>query len=427
MSVTNGTETQRFVATAGRWCLSAESRKVSPPGASCYSRSPTIGVMQVTRAELVESTDPVDLPEPWVPAWSQPDGEPTEAFDWSVVRLHTDEGVTGVGPATGRVRDVDVVGVDPSRVGEFWHSQLSGKRAGNAEAVAGVEIALWDAYGKCVGEPIYELLGGVRDDVPVYAATSRLLPPDDLAEQVRDIAAEGFGGVKLRAHRPDPREDVRAVRAVRDAVGADVELYVDANQNNASDEYEFWSRRTARTVARELDDIGVDFLEEPRPRRDVEGLAELRDAVEMSIAGGEHSASVHEFKRHLLDGAYDVLQPDVWMFGNMGITGVRQTATVAEFFDRTVVPHVVGNANTGLGLAATLHAAGSVAAIPMVEYPHDPPVLTPETLQPTLAEPLRPTDDGRLPVPDGPGLGVDLDEDELDANGEVVWSAELSG
>lgn len=382
--------------------------------------------MHITRAEIIESRDPIDLPEPWVPAWLQPDGEPTEAFDWSIIRLHTDEGVTGVGPAIGNIRNVDIVGVDPSRVGEFWHSHLSGERAGNTEAVAGVEIALWDAYGKSVGEPIYKLLGGVRDDVPVYAATSRLLPPDDLAEQVRGIANEGFTGVKLRAHRPDPQDDLRAIRAVHDAVGEEVELYVDANQNNASDEYEFWSQRTARNAARELDDLGVDFLEEPRPRRDVEGLAELRDAVDMSIAGGEHSASVHEFKHHLLDGAYDILQPDVWMAGNMGITGIRQTAIVAEFFNRTVIPHVVGNGNTGLGLAATLHAAGSVDAIPMIEYPYDPPVLTPETLQPTLAEPLLPTDDGRLSVPDKPGLGVELDKDELDANGKVVWSTELS-
>lgn len=380
--------------------------------------------MKITSVEIIESRESIDLPEPWVPAWREPAGEPAESFDWSLVRVHTDEGVTGVGPATGDIRNIDLVGLDVGHVGEFWSSHLSGRRAGNTAGVAGVEIALWDAFGKSVGEPIYKLLGGVRDEVPVYAATSRLLDPEDLAEQVRDIKREGFTGAKLRLHRSDPQDDIQAVRTVREAVGADFDLYVDANQNNASEAYDFWSRSTARRVARELDELGVDFLEEPRPRRDVEGLAEIRDAVDISIAGGEHSTTVHEYKRHLNEGAYDILQPDVWMEGNMGITGLRQTAIVADFFNRSVVPHVMGDAHTAIALAATLHAAGSTEMIPMVEYPHDPPVLTPKTLQPLAADPLLVNDDGTVSIPDKPGLGLDLNEDQIDANGDVVWSSD---
>ena len=107
----------------------------------------------------------------------------------------------------------------------------------------------------------------------------------------------------------------------------------------------------------------------------------------------------------------------------MGIGGLRRTATVADFFERTVIPHVCGNAETALGLAATLQVAGAEAAMPMVEYPYDPPVLTPSTTQPLAADPILVGDDGCVPVPDGPGLGIDLDGEWIDAHGEVVWTA----
>jgi len=380
--------------------------------------------MRVTKVELVRSTDPVELPEPWLPAWRAPDGEPTDSFEWSLIRVHTDAGVVGVGPGAGDPRGLDAVGRDPFRVGAFWTDYLGGRRAGNAGAgAAGLEIALWDAVGKATGRPVHELLGAVTDRVPVYAATSRLLDPDALAEQVLAVREAGFGAVKLRAHRPDPATDVEAVRAVREAVGEAYTVFVDANQNNDSPGYDFWSRRTARRVAGELDDLGVAFLEEPRPRRDVEGLARIASAVDISVAGGEHSRTPRDFEPHLRQGAYDILQPDVLLGGNMGIGGVRRTATVADFFDRTVIPHVTGNATTALGLAATLQVAGAAEGIPMVEYPYDPPVLTPATTQPLAVDPITIDGDGRVPVPDGPGLGIDLDEDRIDDEGEVVWSS----
>lgn len=375
--------------------------------------------MEVTDVELVESTEPVALPEPWTAAWRGPDAEPVTEFDWSLVRVHTDSGVVGVGPGVGNLRGADVAGTDPFRVGEFWADHLGGERAGNAAGVAGLEIALWDAAGKAAGRPVADLLGSVTDRVPVYAATSRLMDPDDLAEHVLEIREEGFDAVKLRLHRSDPADDLAAVRAVREAVGGDYTLFVDANQNNASKGYDFWPRRTARRMARELDDLGVAFLEEPRPRRDAEGLADIAERVDMAIAGGEHSVTPHDFKPHLRRGAYDILQPDVLLGGNMGIEGIRRTAVAADLFDRTVIPHVCGNATMALGLAATLQVAGAERSIPMVEYPYDPPILTPETTQPLVEEPLL-VDDGCVPVPDGPGLGIDLDEGFVEEHGEVV-------
>jgi len=380
--------------------------------------------MQVTAIELLRSEDPIDLPEPWLPAWRAPDGEPRTTFEWSLTRVHTDAGVVGVGPGTG-VPDVDVSDLDPFRAGALWADALSGARAGTAgRNAAGLEIALWDAAGKAVGRPIRDLLGGVSERVPAYAATSRLMNPEDLVAQVRDIRDAGFPAAKVRLHRPDPEADLAAVRAVREAVGPGYSLLVDANQNNDSPGYDFWSRRTARRAARELDDLGVDVIEEPLPRRDVEGLARIAEAVDASVAGGEHAATPRDYRSHLETGAYDVLQPDVLLGGNMGIGGLYRTAVVADFFDRPVIPHVTGNATLALGLAATLQVAGATAAIPMVEFPHDPPILAPETTQRLVVDPIWIDGEGRLPVPEGPGLGVELDEAEIEANGEVAWRAQ---
>lgn len=379
----------------------------------------------MTAVELLRSDEPVELPEPWLAAWRAPGGDSVESLDWSVVRVHTDDGVVGVGPGMGVEEGLDVVGFDPFRVGRFFEEHLSGRRAGTAgRGAAGVEIALWDAVGKALGAPVHELLGSVRDRVEVYAATTRLLDPPDLVETVQGIREAGFPAAKLRLHRSDPADDVAAVRAVREAVGEEYTLFVDANQNNDSPGYEFWSRATALDVARELEDVGVGFLEEPLPRRDVSGLADIAERVDVPVAGGEHTPTPYDFEPHLRRGAYDVLQPDVALGGNLGISGLRRVATVADFFGTPVIPHVCSGPALPLGLAATLHVAAAETNVPMVEFPHDPPILTPETTQRFVDEPLRVESDGRVPVPDGPGLGVDLDGAELEDNAQVVWSTE---
>ena len=377
--------------------------------------------MQVDSIEVIESVAPVSLPEPWLPAWREPGGTPRTAFDWTLVRITTDDGIVGYGPGAGRLRNPELVGMNPFRVGGFWQDALSGRRAGSTTA-AGIEISLWDVVGKTLGAPIRDLLGGVRDTVPAYAATSRLMSPDELAAHIDAVHADGFDTIKIRLHRPDAGDDLAAVRAVVEA-NPDVTLFADANQNNTSPGYEFWSPYTARRVAQALDDLGVALLEEPRPRRDVEGLADLARRVDLDIAGGEHSPTVRAFKPHLQAGAYDVLQPDVLLGGHLGIGGLYRTAVVADVFDRRVIPHVTGNAEAAIGLAATLQVAGAVEAMPMIEYPYDPPVLTPDTLQPLVEEPILATE-GKVNIPDGPGLGITINEAYLAEHGEVVWAAD---
>ena len=149
---------------------------------------------------------------------------------------------------------------------------------------------------------------------------------------------EGFKAVKLRLHRPDPWEDLAMVQAVRDAVGDGIMILVDANQNNIAVGYSFWPRRTSLKIAKELDALNVYYMEEPLARKDVEGLAEIAASVDMFIAGGEHTPTIHDFKEHFLKGAYDIVQPDVILGGNMGITGVRKVAEIADYLAALALP-----------------------------------------------------------------------------------------
>jgi D-galactarolactone cycloisomerase len=369
--------------------------------------------MRVTRVEVVRSKEPIPLPEPWRAAWREPNGVPVMALPFALYKAYTDEGIIGIGPYTGGAAAL-AEGVDPFQVGAFWQAHMSGKRAGNAgHRAAGLEIALWDIVGKAANLPLYRLLGACRDRIMVYAATSRLLPPARLVELVQGIVAEGFRAVKLRLHRPDPRDDLAAVEAVRKAVGDELLILVDANQNNASPGYRFWSRRTALHMAKALEALDVYYLEEPLPRTDIEGLAEIADAVEMFIAGGEHTPTLYDFREHIRRGAYDIVQPDAALGGNYGIIGLRKVAELAEPFGRLVVPHVLSGGDFALDLAATLHAMATVENCPLVEYAYDPPILTTATTQAFIREPFTVEPDGYVRLPDKPGLGIEIDEERL--------------
>lgn len=368
--------------------------------------------MKVTKAEVINSKNPIILQEPWLAAWCAPNGKPVTTFQYSLYKLHTDEGFVGIGPYTGAAPSM-VEGVDPLKVGAFWEAHLSGRRSGTSgKHAAGLEIALWDILGKAANLPLYQVLGGCSDRIPVYAATSRLLPKNRLVSLVQQIVEVGFKAVKLRLHRQDPKEDLAAVEAVRKALGDDLTILVDANQNNESNGYHFWSRRIAGQMARELEAFDVFYLEEPLPRTDIEGLADIAASVDMFIAGGEHTPTVYDFREHITSGAYDIVQPDVVLGGNFGIIGLRKVAMLADYFGRLIVPHVLSGANHAACLAATLHAMASVNNCPLVEYAYDPPILTTETTQAYVKEPILIEEDGCVSLPNKSGLGIEL-KDEL--------------
>lgn len=372
--------------------------------------------MKITKIETVRSKKPIPLSEAWRPAWNEPDVSDSKGIGFSFYKVHTDEGIVGIGPCFGsspHSAESQLIGQDPAYIQRFWEVNMKGRESIiGSGSCGGLEIALWDIVGKAANQPVYKLLGACRDKVMAYAATSQLKSAETYAKMAVDFKNRGIKAIKLRLHRPNVEDDLDVVRAVRDAVGDHMEIMVDANQNNKSINYKYWSRRTALRVARELDSLNVYFFEEPLPRTDLEGLAEISAAVDMYIAGGEHCANVYEFRDALFAKSYDIAQPDV-VLGNIGITGIRQISIIADSVGRLVIPHICGGGNNGIFMAATLQAMGTISNCPFVEYTLEPPALVPEVLHTILKEPILIDEDGFVEIPQKPGIGIEINEDAV--------------
>jgi L-alanine-DL-glutamate epimerase-like enolase superfamily enzyme len=253
-------------------------------------------------------------------------------------------------------------------------------------ALCPLDVAVWDAAGKTLGQPLQRLLGGYRDRLPTYASDSLWysLSPDELAASARRHADAGFGAVKLRLGREaTPELEARRVRAVREAVGPDVRIMVDATES--------WSLAQARRAGRVLQDAGIAWLEDPIHHLDVAGLAELRRRLEVPIAAGEHLYHLDAFRTLLEAQAVDVLILDLARVG--GVTPWRKIAALAHAHRIAVCGHVVPEIQVHL-----------LCAIPnghLVEYvPRSAGILT---SMPRLER-------GELVAPDAPGLGLELDD-----------------
>lgn len=269
-----------------------------------------------------------------------------------------------------------------------------------------LEVALWDLMGQISGQPLWKLLGGSSPRVRTYASTGERLPASERAASVRRLREQGFPALKLRFHAADPRQDLAIVRAVREAVGPEMAILVDANQGWQMpwDASAPWDFKTALWMAGALAELDVFWLEEPLPRHDYRGLAELRRRARVRIAGGEGNREFSELREYLRHGSLDVYQPDVvW---STGILRARQVAGEVQAAGAIYSPHTWGD---GLVLLANLHVSAAVSQAPFVEFPFDPPTWTPERRDFILPSLTLPDAEGYVTLPDGPGLGVKLD------------------
>ena len=274
-----------------------------------------------------------------------------------------------------------------------------------------VECAIWDLAGKAVGLPVWKLLGGRSESLRAYASSGELMTPDERVRRVLALQAAGIGAVKIRFHHADWRDDLAVLAQVRDAVGPTMELMVDANQGwrMEGDTAPRWDVPTAIQCARELERIGVYWLEEPLDTWNVEGWATLRARTDVRLAGGEMVRNLHEARDLVLRGSIDVLQPDVVLTG--GIGGCRRIAALAELCGRSWSPHTWSN---GYGLVCNLHAALGFSNVPFVEVPFDDPAWLPARRDWLLPNPIEIAADGTIRPPAGPGLGVEPDFDALE-------------
>lgn len=351
------------------------------------------------------------MPHPFHPTW-QP--VPTTSARIHLVEVHTDEGIVGIGSGGVPVRwDVAVlflIGQDPFALEQHLANLRS--LAFFVGRPWPLEVALWDIIGKVTGQPIYRLLGGGVDRLKAYASTGELRSPEERVKAVQQMVAEGFRAVKLRFHSPDWRDDIRVLEAVRKAVGDKIDIMVDANWGwrIAPDRQPHrWDLKTAIAAAREMERLGVYWLEEPLDAYDYDGLAELRSRLStLRIAGGELNRGPEEIRIYLEKGCLDVYQPDCTFIG--GISAARKIAAMVEAAGKVFTPHTWTN---GIGLVANLHVAAASERVPYIEFPYDPPNWTPEARDFIFAEPIRVDPEGYVRLPQRPGLGIELDQEKL--------------
>ena len=330
------------------------------------------------------------------------------------LEIHTDEGVVGLSGPCGRMEAFIIstalapllVGRDAGATERLWdimrRAMIHGRKGETMMAISVVDCGLWDLKGKALGKPVYELLGGpTRTRFPAYAsALGFSIEPEAAAKRAAQFAADGFAATKW-FFRDGPadgqrgiRRNIELARALRDAVGDDVDIMLDA--------WSSWNVPYAVRMAEELADFGIRWLEEPVMADSLQSYIDIQRASPIDISGGEHEYTRWGFRQIVENRAMDVLQPDIYWCG--GISETVKICALASAFDLPVIPH-------GHSSHATAHLIAS-----------QPPTVTPiqEFLikwnavhQFFLKDPLNPVN-GEITVPDAPGLGLAIDESKVD-------------
>ena len=338
-------------------------------------------------------------------------GRYTYAYSGTVVtRVRTDDGVEGIGWAGGQPGADKVIyeaanflgqlaiGLDVFDVEQLWERmfqpKIHGRRGLTNRAMASIDIAMWDAAGKTTGVPLYKLLGGYRKRVPAYLAGGYYLEGkglDELAQEMLDKVAAGARYVKMKVGGAPLREDVERVRVVREAIGPDINLMVDAN--NA------YSILEAIKFARRVEQYEPYWFEEPLHAEEYEGLAEVKRATVVPIATGENEYTRYGFRDLIACKGVDILQPDANVLG--GVTEFKHIASLASAHGLPIAPH--GSA------LLHVHLVSAISNGLIVEHV----VTEGDRKRGMFSTTLTLDDDGMVSPPDAPGLGVELNEEFL--------------
>ena len=346
-----------------------------------------------------------------------------KGYRTTLVRIETDAGIDGVGECIVRltptatrdiIRDLAplLIGKDPMDREALWELLIGAmmnrghNRGFFIEAVSGIDIALWDICGKALGVPLYTLLGGAhRKRLPAYASSLRFRAFDIVTAQAREWKERGFKAMKIKIGR-DPSNyapDLELVQVIRDAVGPETTLMVDANCAYSED------IATALEVGRKLEDMGVYWFEEPISPENVEGYKHLADRLDVRIAAGEADFMRFGAAEFMRNRALDVIQPNLARVG--GVTEARRIAALSHAFHIPYAPHT-GSCSAVL-LAATLRFAAALPNFLIYEYMQsDWSKNQPNPLRHhLLKEPAEVYEEGCMVVDDKPGIGAEINED----------------
>ncbi len=349
-----------------------------------------------------------------------------------LVRVTTNEGIYGIGEAPGRWAPVLkpmieqmlaplIIDRDPRQTSRLWEDMFfathrMGPMGLQTTAIGAIDIALWDITGKAANLPLHTVLGGAaRTRIKLYWSTGEggRLEPEEMLDKVKTGYQAGFRAFKIRmdwnANRQDanPAKDREMFRLCRELLPREVPLSFDANNG--------YSVSTAIRQGQRFQEMGISHFEEPIPQYDYIGLRQVTDALAVPVSSGEQEHTRWQFRNLILHGNPDIIQPDIVMAG--GISEVRRIMSLAEVFDKPVMPH---SPSAAISLMASLHLYSTIAnAVRPHEYSLElPPVIFNEDSEGWEAvfrlfeEPMQPHE-GHMQLSTRPGLGLTLNEVEL--------------
>jgi L-alanine-DL-glutamate epimerase-like enolase superfamily enzyme len=336
-------------------------------------------------------------------------------FTATLVEVRTDDGQIGIGEAIAR-RAPEVVttvidkmltpmliGRDPRDVEGLWDEMFGALRGWGHyrgfvfEGMSGIDIALHDLLARAAGLPLYKFLGGAgRKTVKCYASSVYFAPIDEMASEAAAQVAKGHTAVKVKIGRNQAlgglRSDVESVRAVRQAVGPAVEIMLDVNGA--------YDAATAIRAARQLEPLDITWLEEPVFPDDVSGYELIRKNSGIPLAAGESESGIFGFRDLIERRAVDVLQPEIARIG--GFTGARRLWALAHAYNLAYAPHT--GFSGGVAHLASLHLAAAAPNFMTYEY-----FYAPNALRDIFTTPFPEPKGSMITLPDGPGLGLELD------------------
>lgn len=365
------------------------------------------------------------------------------------LRIDTDEGISGIGEATssggggslivGKMLEFlksstveqdfreTLLGENPEHIDRIWHKLYrrftGGGGAGGfvTTMLSGVDIALWDIKGKSCGKPIYEILGGgpIRNEIETYTHVSPG-DPDAAASQAKDIVAQGFRALKTDPFMPEMRQHHRrymqgsispegsalavdTVAAIREAVGPNIDVLIDCHGN--------FDVPTAISMAKLLEPFNIGWFEEPVQPNSNEALKHVKESVNVPVCVGERLYTRWDFVPILKDRLAEYLMPDILWTG--GITELYKISALAESFYVPVSPH---DASGPINILAGAHTMMTVPNFYKLEINH----ASLNSLNSIIDEPLN-ICDGKIQLPTRPGLGINLDEEFIEAHLDNDW------
>ena len=345
-----------------------------------------------------------------------------------IVELLTDEGVTGWGEAlchglqppeiAAAIIDTAlkpiVVGQDPFDVDVLWERMYNrtrpfGQKGAVPNAISAVDIAVWDCMGRALCKPVHKLLGGAyRTEVQPYATgfyrRKGGVYPDEAIAEAKGHVAKGFKAMKLKIGF-GLEDDIAYIRSVRDAIGPGPKIMVDANHA--------YTVGAARRLLKAIEPAQIHWFEEPISPEDIDGYKELKSLTDVYIAAGENEFTKFGFREWISRRAVDILQPDLCAAG--GFTECRKISALAQAWHTPIVPHVWG---AGIAQAASLQFVATLPPAPLALYPSEPMLEYDQSAHPFRQDlihgAITMNDKGMVAIPDGPGLGIEVNRDILE-------------